>query len=381
LVSISSQFLPDPGAAANRGTPVGTASVLTPSISARRAVALGAQSIGESLVEQKISTSGIASTDAEQRQRFIAPGLSGEADAKLIWLPMDRQTLRLCWDVILTSHSRGEMFRTLVDAHTGEVLLRRCLTSYLSDATYRVFTSDSPSPLSPGYSSPVSTQPSLTAGTLLTLSALDTNASPNGWINDGDNQTLGNNVDAHTDWNADDSPDLPRPQGSPFRVFDYSLDLATEDPTNYASAAVVQLFYLCNWYHDRLYQLGFTEAAGNFQTDNFGRGGVGGDAVQADAQDGSGFNNANFSTPPDGSAGRMQMYIFSSCHPRRDGDLDAEIVLHEVTHGLSWRLVGGGQALGDTQSDAMGEGWSDFYALSLLSEAGDDVDGNYACGA
>ncbi len=57
------------------------------------------------------------------------------------------------------------------------------------------------------------------------------------------------------------------------------------------------------------------------------------------------------------------------------------MVLHEHTHGLSWRLVGGGQALGDTQSDGMGEGWSDFYSLALLSQAGDDVNGNYACGA
>ena len=56
-------------------------------------------------------------------------------------------------------------------------------------------------------------------------------------------------------------------------------------------------------------------------------------------------------------------------------------MLHEYAHGLSWRLVGGGQALGDTQSDGMGEGWSDFYALALLSEAGDDVNGCYAAGA
>jgi hypothetical protein len=192
---------------------------------------------------------------------------------------------------------------------------------------------------------------------------------------------LGNNVDAHTDWNADDLPDLPRPQGSPFRVFDFAMDLSTQDPTNYANAAVVQLFYLCNWYHDRLYELGFTEAAGNFQTTNFSRGGLENDAVQADAQDGGSVNNANFSTPPDGSPGRMQMYLFTGPSPRRDGDFDAEVVLHEHTHGLSWRLVGGGQALGDTQSDGMGEGWSDFYALSLLSEASDDVNGNYACGA
>jgi uncharacterized repeat protein (TIGR01451 family) len=140
------------------------------------------------------------------------------------------------------------------------------------------------------------------------------------------------------------------------------------------------LFYLCNWIHDRLYELGFTEAAGNFQSNNFGRGGLGNDALQADAQDGSGYNNANMSTPPDGSAPRMQMYIFTGPSPRRDGDLDAEVVLHEYTHGLSWRTVAGGQALGDTQSDGMGEGWSDFYGLTLLSEAGDDVNGVYGAG-
>jgi hypothetical protein len=381
LVNVCSQFLPDPVQAAGQGTSTGATAAGAAGISAWQAVGLAARNVGEDLAEEKIRPSSEPATDAEQRQKFTAPGLRGEADAKLIWLPMDKRTLRSCWDVVLMSRSRGEMFRTLVDARTGEVLLRRCLTSYLTDASYRVFTSDSPTPLSPGYSTPTSMQPSLVARTLVTLSALDTNASPAGWINEGDNQTLGNNVDAHTDWNADDLPDLPRPQGSPFRVFDFPMDLASQDPTNYASAAVVQLFYLCNWYHDRLYQLGFTEAAGNFQTDNFGRGGLGNDAVQADAQDGSGFNNANFSTPPDGSPGRMQMYIFNGPSPRRDGDFDAEVVLHEHTHGLSWRLVGGGQALGDTQSDGMGEGWSDFYALSLLSEAGDDVNGNYAAGA
>ena len=99
----------------------------------------------------------------------------------------------------------------------------------------------------------------------MTLSALDTNASPGGWIDEGVNETRGNNVDAHTDRNGDNQPDLPRPQGSPFRVFDFPMDLGSQDPTNYASAAVVQLFYLCNWMHDRLYELGFTEAAGNFQ--------------------------------------------------------------------------------------------------------------------
>jgi hypothetical protein len=360
--------VPDADGAATRGTPNRTALESAPVLTARRAVMLASRNVEVDLDETNVVMAGEVTGGAEQRQKFNAPGLEGEAEAKLIWLPMGPDKLRLCWDVVLMNRMRGEMYRVLLDAESGEVLVRRCLTSYLTDATYNVFTSDSPSPFSPGWPTPNTNQPAYVSRTLVTLPAMDTNASLAGWINDGGNETWGNNVDAHTDWNDDDLPDLPRPQGSPFRVFNFPMDLTTQDPTNYGSAAVVQLFYLCNWYHDKLYALGFTEAAGNFQSNNFARGGLGNDAVQADAQDGSGTDNANFSTPPDGSPGRMQMYIFTGPSPRRDGDLDAEIVFHEHTHGLSWRLVGGGQALGDTQSDGMGEGWSDFYALALLSQ-------------
>ena len=81
------------------------------------------------------------------------------------------------------------------------------------------------------------------------------------------------------------------------------------------------------------------------------------------------------------SAPQMQMFIFTGPTPRRDGDLDAEIVLHEYTHGLSNRRVGGGVGLSALQSQGMGEGWSDFYALALLSQPGDDVNASYAAGA
>ena len=77
----------------------------------------------------------------------------------------------------------------------------------------------------------------------------------------------------------------------------------------------------------------------------------------------------------------MQMYIFTGFSPRRDGDLDAEVVLHEYTHGLSNRRVGGGVGISALQPEGMGEGWSDFYAMTLLSEAGDNLNGCYASGA
>ncbi len=376
LVNLSSRFLPDPDQAASRGSSRRKQHQTAPSVIAPQAVALAARNVGDPVEAAEVLPLAAAPAGAEQRQQFKADRLKGPADARLVWLPMAGEQLRLCWQVILTSRSRNEMFRLLVDAETGDVLVRHCLTKYLSDATYRVFTSDGPSPFSPGHPMPLTNQPPLVPRSLVTLAALSTNASPLGWIDDGANETRGNNVDAHLDQDGDDEADLPRPQGQPFRVFDFPLDLGRE-PRSYGSAAVVQLFYWCNWMHDTLYELGFTEAAGNFQNDNFGRGGLDGDALQADAQDGSGTDNANISVPPDGLAPRMQMFGWTGPQPWRDSDLDTGIVLHEYTHGLSERMVGGGVGLSAWQSGGLGEGWSDFYGLALLSEAGDDLDGCY----
>ena len=60
------------------------------------------------------------------------------------------------------------------------------------------------------------------------------------------------------------------------------------------------LFYVNNMIHDVLYRFGFDDPSGNFQADNYDRGGGEGDYVRAEAQDGNGTNNANFSTPAHG---------------------------------------------------------------------------------
>lgn len=380
LVSVSSQFVSDPAAAADKGMAV--AMLFTPrhvpGITAGEAVVAAAENLGESTtIPDVVDLDGGGAAGQETWRRFAASGLTGETLARLVWLPMNAGELRLCWHILLTPKARGELFQALVDARTGEVLLRQCLTVRLSEASYRVFTSDSPSPFSPGHATPSTAQPPVVARTMVTLSALDTNASPNGWINDGDNETQGNNVDAHLDRNGDDVPDLPRPAGSPSRVFDFPMDL-TQAPSTYSAAATVQLFYWCNWMHDRLYQLGFDEASGNFQKDNFGRGGAGNDAVQADAQDGDYTDNAVFNVTPDGVAPRISMYLFTGPSPDRDPDLDAQVILHEYTHGLSYRLVGGGAGIAELQTWGMAEGWSDFYPMALLSEPWDDLGGTYA---
>ena len=379
LVNLSSRLVPDVSAAARRGMPNHARLKTNPAITAAQAVSLAANLAGEQTGPEDFTSLDEQPAGAELRRRFSAPLLREPAQARLVWLPMSQDRMRLCWEIILTGRARGECYRVLIDAETGAALVRRCLTNYLSDASYRVFTSDSPTPLSPGHATPLTTQPSPATRVLVVTNAISTNASPNGWINDGDNETRGNNVDAHLDLDGNNVADLPRPQGSPFRVFDFPFDPA-QSPANYRSAAVVQLFYWCNWMHDKLYELGFTEAAGNFQGTNFGRGGAEGDAVQADAQDGAGVNNANFSVGTDGSTPRMQMFIFDGPNPDRDACFDAEIILHEYTHGLSNRRVGGGFGISTLQAAGMGEGWSDFYALALLSESGDDLNGNYAMG-
>ena len=110
------------------------------------------------------------------------------------------------------------------------------------------------------------------------------------------------------------------------------------------------------------YKAGFTESAGNFQEDNFGTTAVefAGDGVLAEAQDGPGFNNANFATPDDGINPRMQMYLWNLSNPRRDGDLDSDIIWHEYGHGLTWRMIGG---MSGPLSGAIGEGMGDTLAI------------------
>lgn len=65
------------------------------------------------------------------------------------------------------------------------------------------------------------------------------------------------------------------------------------DPKSYINVSITQLFYTVSLVHDLSYRYGFDEVAGNFQQRNFGRGGLGNDAVIANAQDGSGMNNGS----------------------------------------------------------------------------------------
>lgn len=141
-------------------------------------------------------------------------------------------------------------------------------------------------------------------------------ASPFGWHDyDGApghefTDTRGNNVLANEDTSGSNSGGETA-EGGPTLTFDFPFDLPRA-PLAFQDAAITNLFYMNNMMHDIMYQYGFDEVSGNFQKNNYDRGGQGNDFVVADAQDGSGMNNANFGTGPDGNSPRMQMFLWSA---------------------------------------------------------------------
>ncbi len=134
------------------------------------------------------------------------------------------------------------------------------------------------------------------------------------WLAPTATVTTGNNVDAYADLSSPDgfgAGDL-RASTTATRTFDRTYDtaLAPQVSQTQEMAAVTQLFYANNFFHDWYYDSGFDEVSRNAQTNNYGRGGIGNDSIRAEAQDYSGRNNADMSTPADGGRPRMQMYVF-----------------------------------------------------------------------
>ncbi len=140
----------------------------------------------------------------------------------------------------------------------------------------------------------------------------DINASPFGWhdINGVEGPEFdilrGNNVHAYQDIDADNEAPENQPVGQDL-VFDFPI-VETSDPEDNIDADATNLFYWNNFMHDWSYIFGFTEAAGNFQDNNYGKGGEQDDHVLAETLDGSDTNNAVFSAPRDGASGSMEMF-------------------------------------------------------------------------
>ena len=228
-------------------------------------------------------------------------------------------------DIAGAGSGSNDMYSYVVSAVDGTLLFRNNLTA--DAVSYRVWaettglhrpfdgpqgTDPSPHVALDGFEAPFLSPvlATLTSGPIST-------GDP--WLPAGATETIGNNVEAYVDLFTPDgfSPgDFHATVTSP-GVFDYTHDLtiapnfvAASGARTQQMASIVQLFYNLNFFHDWYYDSGFTEIAGNAQASNYGRGGIEGDSIRAEAQDFSGRNNANMSTPADGGRPRMQMFLF-----------------------------------------------------------------------
>ncbi|KAJ7253783.1 Fungalysin metallopeptidase-domain-containing protein [Mycena rebaudengoi] len=182
----------------------------------------------------------------------------------------------------------------------------------------------------------------------------DRAASPRGWHSTPfgvSTTTSGNNV---VSYKGGPKLGVDR-QSAPGQVFAYTQD-ASKKPTVPANVAapIVNNFDITNTVHDIAYP--YVLDAFNFQNDNLGHGGKGGDRITASMQDTAGTNNADFAVPPDGQSGHMRTFLFN--YTKND------IVVHEIMHSITSRMTGGGTAacLQSLEADGMGEGWSDALA-------------------
>ncbi|MCB1032445.1 MAG: M36 family metallopeptidase, partial [Acidobacteria bacterium] len=253
-------------------------------------------------------------------------------EARLTWVPTGRN-VRLAWRIEIDQLGGEHWWQAYVDAGTGADLGQDDLVIHDPLTVARRDDGDSDGDSDddggdPGFPPtdgavynvfPLPFESPTDGPRELVENAADPAASPFGW-HDTDGAagaeftvTRGNNVHAYTDLDADNVADPGSdPDGGAALSFDFPLDLSL-GPDTYRPAAVTNLFYWNNIVHDVAFGFGFDEASGNFQETNYGGLGLGGDYVRAEAQDGSGTNNANFATPSDGNRPRMQMFVWT--HP------------------------------------------------------------------
>ncbi|KAH6561079.1 hypothetical protein BASA60_011590 [Batrachochytrium salamandrivorans] len=255
------------------------------------------------------------------------------------------------WVFQLRDNLITQWLEVKVDANTGVIVSKEDVKR---DFTYTVIKLPNESPYD-GFSTIVNPE--------------NLKSSPSGWTKGY--RLTGNNVWASAE------------EGTPFEtategMFDMDFDptLPPQTPSNVV-AGVINAFYVANTFHDITYQYGFNERAGNFQEDNFKRGGIGGDPVIISVQNGKEQNNAHFQTPSDGEPGVLNLHIYTDTKPNRDSALDNTIIVHELTHGVSDRLTGGAHedlCMAEIESHGLSEGYSDMMALVFTAKPEDSRD-------
>jgi extracellular elastinolytic metalloproteinase len=318
-----------------------------PSIGAVEAATKALQQVGLE-VQGALAVSGGEGGTAQDTVLTDARGADYPVKAKLIYERLESGDVIASWLIEIPEHDQSHWWVISIDGRNGDVLEQ--VDQTIHDAWVRAEDvegaveeeDDPPGTISPSDDAqrakvPIEGVPGSGYFNVFAWPHGDPNDGPREWVvnpadplgspfgwNDTNGvpgpeltSSFGNNVDAYLDLPDDDvGAPAERVEGGPNLVFDFPLDLTAPHQT-VRNAAIANLFYWNNIIHDIAYRYGFDEASGNFQTNSYGRftppvGEVpaDNDYVRAEAQDGSGMNNANFSTGADGQRPRMQMFLW-----------------------------------------------------------------------
>lgn len=261
---------------------------------------------------------------------------------------------RLAWQIVLTfpdTPESQEKYQVLVaaDEDSAEILLSRSTVHHIAARGHVFEFQGGGQRKQVSFPRPLSDYPAMPLAPLAGF--------PPDWVES--DSTIGNSTIATL--NNTSTPLRGR------TVDGHVLEFNPETPDG-DEQKLLNIFYYCNYMHDFLQILGFDEASGNFQRINFTNAGLGQDPVLARAHSGAVYGTANMATGPDGSPPVMNMGLVTRTD--RHTAFDSDVVFHEYVHGLTNRLVGGRldpNALDEPQSAGMGEGWSDYFALTIQS--------------
>lgn len=324
----------------------------TPALTPAQAVVAASVSLG---LPRPVGLRTVVEARAADGMKFNSGGISEEDIPVRLMYTRQHDKLVLVWEVTIAQLDQQHHWSARIDAQTGQLVdkndyvvnevatfqqqhlsaeARRQQALAQPAATKTILhTTATPNSLTVV---PVPYENPLIAGrSEVLLSSANPLYSPVGWqvaqpgtptgffansyslLSSGKYLTRGNNVAAYDNYNNNAAANLVSPTASPdggaSLTFDFPFDQTkgSRDPNNLA-AGITNLFYWNNMLHDVMMAHGFDEVSGNFQYKNLTTQGKGNDQVLAQAQDGSGLDNANFATPADGGSGRMRMYLFQN---------------------------------------------------------------------
>lgn len=306
---------------------------------------------------------------AESRMSSVYFPLHGELlEAWHLEFEEVRGVVPIFYELVLDASSLELLYlnHSVLESHPGS----ERKTPLIADLWF--FNGEGPTQVTPGPQQPSGYQPNgyLDRALLRINRSSALEGSPLGWFFPGPLQSLGNNIRVFYESFRDGIPaalTLFPVSSSASGSFYFDLDL-DQTPWDYKEASVVHSFVIGNQFHDRAVAWGFDEAAGNFQQTNFTGEGIGGDSlIILPYADWYGQANSSFfsGSPRDGDGGAVVMLPWDGPEPDRDSALDNQLLIHELAHGLSLRMLGAWPS--GREGRGMLEGWSDFYALAYLA--------------